>query len=254
MVPRTPIRRSVPALLLAVVLVAGSSAAATANDPQATRPLPAIASAENALVGQSTASYTPAPDGPPSQATRTGLRWTPRVAPAAVVAPKPAATAKPKTPTTKPASPKPTTRTTTRTTKPATAPVYRGTNHLWIPALGINRSVGYYYCGNPRAPGLGVYRWGCAGRNNTYLLAHAFAAFKPLHDAYVRGRLRKGMKAIYADGSGRVHTYVVIWWRLTTPDNGAFAYASLSQPSMTLQTCVGSYSQYRLIVRLVRVS
>jgi hypothetical protein len=250
MVPRTPIRRSVPGLLLAVVLVAGSSVAATANGPQAALPAPAIAPVENAVVAQSNAAYTPAPDGPPSHATRVGLQWVPPAPRAAVVAPKPATTAKPK-PTTKPASPKPTTRTTTKST---TATVYRGTNHLWIPALGINRSVGYYYCGNPRPPGLGVYRWGCAGRNNTYLLAHAFAAFKPLHDAYVQGRLRKGMKAIYADGSGRVHTYVVIWWRLTTPDNGAFAYASLSQPSMTLQTCVGSYSQYRLIVRLVRVS
>jgi hypothetical protein len=251
MAARAPLRRSAPALLLAVVLLAGSSLAATANGPQAPRPLPAIESAENALAGQPEASYTPAPDGPPSHATRVGLRWTP-ASRAAVVAPKAAATRKP---VAKPASPKPTTRTTTRTTtKTSSAPVYRGTNHLWIPALGINRSVGYYYCGNPNPPGLGVYRWGCAGRNNTYLLAHAFAAFKPLHDAYVQGRLRKGMKAIYADGGGHVHTYVVIWWRLTTPDNGAFAYASLSSPSMTLQTCVGAYSQYRLIVRLARVS
>ena len=62
------------------------------------------------------------------------------------------------------------------------------------------------------------------------------------------------MKAIYADGSGHIHTYAVVWWRLTTPDDGAFAYAAQSRPSMTLQTCVGSRSQYRLIVRLVAVS
>ena len=43
-------------------------------------------------------------------------------------------------------------------------------------------------------PGNVVYRWGCAGSNNVYLFAHAHSAFKPLHDAYVNGRLRKGMK------------------------------------------------------------
>ena len=104
------------------------------------------------------------------------------------------------------------------------------------------------------APGLAVYRWGCAGTNNVYLFAHAYAAFGPLHDAYVSGRLRRGMTVLYADGGGRVHTYAVAWWRLTTPDRGAFAYAAQRRPSLTLQTCVGSRSQYRLIVRLVRDS
>jgi hypothetical protein len=74
--------------------------------------------------------------------------------------------------------------------------------------------------------------------------------FKPLHDAYVRGRLKKGMGLWYADGGGRVHHYEVAWWRVTTPDKGAWAYAAQSRPSVTLQTCVGSRSQYRLIVRL----
>jgi sortase (surface protein transpeptidase) len=98
-----------------------------------------------------------------------------------------------------------------------------------------------------------VYRWGCAGANNVYLLAHAYAAFRSLHDAYVSGRLHKGMRATYADGSGHVRTYAVVWWRLTTPDNGAFAYAAQSRPSMTLQTCIGAQSEYRLIVRLVAI-
>jgi Sortase domain len=134
-----------------------------------------------------------------------------------------------------------------------TTTVYRGTNHMWMPALGINRSVSWFPCSRSTPPGLAVYRWGCAGANNVYLFAHAYAAFKPLHDAYVGGRLRKGMKVMYADGSGRVRTYAIAWWRLTTPDNGAFAYAAQSRPSLTLQTCVGSRSQYRLIVRLVQV-
>ena len=62
------------------------------------------------------------------------------------------------------------------------------------------------------------------------------------------------MKVFYADGSGRVRTYSVIWWKVTAPTTSAsWAWAAQSRPSMTLQTCVGSRSQYRLMVRLVRV-
>ena len=61
------------------------------------------------------------------------------------------------------------------------------------------------------------------------------------------------MKVVYADGNGRVSTYAVAWWKVTTPDKGGFAYAGQSRPSLTLQTCVGSRSQYRLIVRLLKV-
>ena len=53
-------------------------------------------------------------------------------------------------------------------------------------------------------PGNRVYRWGCAGSNNVYLFGHAHSVFKPLHDAYVRGRLAKGMKVYYADANGKV--------------------------------------------------
>jgi len=135
--------------------------------------------------------------------------------------------------------------------KPAT---YRGHNHVWIPSLGINRSVQSFPCSRSRPPDAGVYRWGCAGRNNVYLLSHAWSTFKPLHDAYVRGRLRKGMAVWYADGGGSVHRYSVIWWRVTAPTTAAsWAWAAQSRPSMTLQTCVGSNSQYRLMVRLVQV-
>jgi hypothetical protein len=130
---------------------------------------------------------------------------------------------------------------------------FKGRNHVWIPALGINRSVSFFSCSSSAYPGNRVYRWGCAGGNNVYLFAHAHSVFKPLHDAYVRGRLSKGMKVTYADGNGRVSTYAVAWWKVTTPDKGGFAYAGQSRPSLTLQTCVGSRSQYRLIVRLLKV-
>lgn len=130
---------------------------------------------------------------------------------------------------------------------------FRGRNHVWIPALGINRSVSFFSCTSSAYPGDRVYRWGCAGSNNVYLFGHAHSVFRPLHDAYVRGRLSKGMKVIYADGKGRVSTYAVAWWKVTTPDKGGFAYAAQSRPSLTLQTCVGARSQYRLIVRLHKV-
>jgi hypothetical protein len=142
----------------------------------------------------------------------------------------------------------------TSTVRTTSATAYRGRNHVWIPSLGINRSVKAFPCSRSRPPDAGVYRWGCAGRNNIYLLSHAWSTFKPLHDAYVRGRLHKGLKVAYADGTARVHTYAVSWWRVVAPTTAAsWAWASLSRPSMTLQTCVGSHSEYRLMVRLVRV-
>lgn len=135
---------------------------------------------------------------------------------------------------------------------PSAPASYRGRNHVWIPALGVNRSVASFPCSRSEAPGNRVYRWGCAGSNNVYLMGHASSVFKPLHDAYVKGRLKKGMKVIYADGNGRVRTYSVIWWKATKPTTSAsWAWAAQSKPSMTLQTCVGARGELRLMVRLV---
>jgi hypothetical protein len=130
---------------------------------------------------------------------------------------------------------------------------YRGKNRMWFPALGINRPVYFFPCSSNAYPGNVVYRWGCAGSNNVYLFGHAHSVFKPLHDAYVNGRLRKGMKVSYADSKGKVRTYKLMWWKVTTPTKGGFAFAAQSRPSLTLQTCVGAKSQYRLIVRFVQV-
>jgi Sortase domain len=130
---------------------------------------------------------------------------------------------------------------------------YRGKNRMWFPALGISRSTYFFPCSSKAYPGNVVYRWGCAGSNNVYLFGHAHSVFKPLHDAYVNGRLRKGMKVSYADSKGKVRTYKLIWWKVTTPTKGGFAFAAQSRPSLTLQTCVGARSQYRLIVRFVQV-
>jgi sortase (surface protein transpeptidase) len=141
----------------------------------------------------------------------------------------------------------------TATSSSAKSGSHKGRNHVWIPALGIDRSISFFSCSSSAYPGNRVYRWGCAGSNNVYLFGHAHSVFKALHDAYVRGRLAKGMKVIYANGAGRVSTYAVSWWKLTTPDNGAWAFASQSSPSLTLQTCVGANNKYRLIVRLRKV-
>ena len=96
-----------------------------------------------------------------------------------------------------------------------------GRRHVWIPSLGISRSVQPFPCSRSRPPDAGVYRWGCGGRNNVYLMSHAWSTFRPLHDAYVAGGLRKGIRVWYADGAGRVHKFSVIWWRVTAPTTAA---------------------------------
>ncbi|HEX5591223.1 MAG TPA: sortase [Candidatus Limnocylindrales bacterium] len=133
----------------------------------------------------------------------------------------------------------------------AAKPVYRGTNHVWMPSLGVSRSVEGFSCSRSTPPGNVVYRWGCAGTNNVYLFGHAWGVMKPLHDAYVSGRLKAGMAVVYADGKGRVRTYRVTEIRVVTPDQVDWAIAAQSRPSMTLQTCVGKNSEKRLLVRLV---
>lgn len=141
-----------------------------------------------------------------------------------------------------------------RSSKPSAATSYSGTNHVWIPELGINRSVRAFSCDRQRPPDNYMYNWGCSGHNNVYLMGHAYSVMNGLHDAYVSGRLHKGMKAYYAGRDGRVHVYAVRWWKKTLPTtDAAWAWASQDVPSMTLQTCVGADSQYRLMVRLVEV-
>jgi hypothetical protein len=133
----------------------------------------------------------------------------------------------------------------------ATAPRYAGTNHFWIPSLGVSRSVSWFACTRSTPPANRIYRWGCAGRNNVYLFGHAWGVMKPVHDAYVAGKLKKGMVVVYADGNGRVRKYRVTEIRVVTPDKVDWAIAAQSKPSMTLQTCLGANSEKRLLVRLV---
>jgi hypothetical protein len=134
------------------------------------------------------------------------------------------------------------------------AGTFRGMNRVWIPELGINRSLAFFPCSRTRPPDNYMYRWGCSGSNNVYIMGHAASVMRPLHDAYYSGRLHVGMKAYYADGKGRVHVFAVRWWKKTLPTtDAAWAWAPQPTSSMTLQTCVGSRGQYRLMVRLAEV-
>jgi len=244
-------RRPRPRRLLLPIVLAGALAAeitglAIARQIVPTGPAPAPATASSTAPPGSPAVAESAGFGValaggegrrPWMATGLGIR---AVQPAHVTRPKTMA-------------PKPTTH-AKATSKSSTRVSYRGRNHVWIPSLGINNTVQSFPCSRSRPPDAGVYRWGCAGHNNVYLLAHAWRTFKPLHDAYVSGQLHRGMKVVYADGAARVHTYAVVWWRVVAPTTAAsWAWAAQSRPSMTLQTCLGSNSQYRLMVRLVQV-
>jgi hypothetical protein len=137
---------------------------------------------------------------------------------------------------------------------PAVAPTYTGQNHFWFPTLGINQKVYEFPCSRGEAPGDLVYRWGCAGENNVYLLAHNHGKFHPLYKAYYAGTLDKGLIAIYADSQGEVHYFELAWYKVVAPDGDVgFAYAALSESSMTMQTCVGDNGELRLVVRLTEV-
>jgi sortase (surface protein transpeptidase) len=110
-----------------------------------------------------------------------------------------------------------------------------------------------YPCSRSRPPDNYMYRWGCAGENNVYILGHAYSVMEPLHDLYVSGGLTKGMIALYANGAGKVTRYRVTEWRVVDPVDSHWAIADQPVPSMTLQTCVGKKSQWRLNVRLVAI-
>jgi len=239
--PDRPVWRLLTSTLLAVVLGIGVVAGTVAQDSgPVAPPAPVATPAPSVQPGEVKGITEPQTGVGPAVEADDPNDLAPHLARAAVpAAPKPTPTIRPKA---------------AKVAGAAASPAsYRGRNHVWMPALRIDKAVSWYACSNSAYPGNRVYRWGCAGANNVYLFGHASSVFEPLHDAYVDGRLRKGMKLWYADGKGVVHAYAIAWWRVTTPTKGVWAYAAQSRPSLTLQTCLGSRSQYRLIVRLNRV-
>lgn len=133
-------------------------------------------------------------------------------------------------------------------------PTYQGRNYLWFPSLGIHHAVSWYACSASYALSYAaVYRWGCAGANNVYLMAHAGGIFGPLYTAYYAGRLKAGMLVVYADGDARIHYFRLQWWKTIPPAGDVSSWAYDAQPvsSLTLQTCVGPDSSLRLVARFV---
>ena len=249
--PRPSTRVAAPSFLLAIALIVGSAAPTIARDADAAPAGVLGGSAERSTLGPTTAANGSALE-PTARAAWRRFESIQSTEPTAV-----APTAEVRAPVTVPeAKPQVVSRSAATSSAGGTTSTatFRGRNHVWIPALGVNRSVTGFACSSQAYPGNRVYRWGCAGGNNVYLFGHAHSVFRSLHDAYVSGRLRKGMAVFYAGNDGVVHRYVVRWWKVTTPTNGAWAYAGQARPSMTLQTCVGARSQFRLIVRLVRTN
>jgi hypothetical protein len=240
--PDRPWWRLLTSTLLAVVLGIAVVAGTVAQDSGgAAPPAPAVPAATPVPSGEVEGITDPPSDIAPASDANDPIDLAAHAGPVLAAAPAaaPAVAVRPKA--TKPP-----------TTAPA-AKTFKGRNHVWMPALGIDDAVSWYACSNSSYPGNRVYRWGCAGSNNVYLFGHASSVFQPLHDAYVDGRLKKGMPLWYAGADGVVHRFAVSWWKVTTPTKGVWAYAAQSSASLTLQTCLGSQSQYRLIVRLAQV-
>lgn len=253
--PRPRIRRWLAPALAAFAL-AVSASVPVAPTPVASSAVVVLARATAtaaALAHQPFPARTPVVEAPRAAVAGTAAKSVPASPPPAA---RPAAAQaqhdnKPAKPKLKPVNPAPPRPTQPKPPRPAPAPSYHGANHVWIPSLGVNGSVSSFSCSRTRPPDNYVYRWGCAGSNNIYLMGHAYGVFYALNAAYTSGRLHKGMAVMYADSGGHVRTYVVSFWRLVSPVGSSWAYAAQSQPSMTLQTCVGSRSQWRLVVRLV---
>lgn len=261
MTPRRRVVSTVLALLLAVesVVVVSAAAGVALAQRSADHPLPAASPAGEVLAQTSSAERAWEPDALPSATGSPAIPDAPDYQqPKPVVRPaqpsaKAAAARQAQPSAVKPvvrAAPEP----VVRAAPEPKAASYAGRNHVWIPSLGISESVAFFSCTRSAPPENYAYRWGCAGTNNVYLLGHAYGVFKALHDSYVSGRLGAGMTVYYADDSGTTRIYAVRWWRLTKPTTDAsWAWAAQAVPSMTLQTCVGANSEYRLMVRLVQV-
>ena len=146
-----------------------------------------------------------------------------------------------------------------------TAPIAQATTYPYLgrfsfpAANGLDRNVYDWGCRGGTVPNL-VLRWGCAGSNNTYLIGHAWGVFNPVADAWRDGRLSAG-KLAFLTRNGVKLTYKVAWVRLVPASyvwkglsGDKWAWNATTRQAITLQTCWGASSQYRLIVRLYRVT
>ncbi len=208
-----------------------------------------VAGAGGVALAVSRPSAAPAPTAAATLVPTAAPTATPPAAsPSPTVSPTPEATP-PVDPTDSPAPFAPEARRAQTSTTRTTQTVSR--NRLIIPALGMNDGIRRTACSG--AIPNGVFYWPCAGRNNFYLVGHAWGVFKPVHDAYHRGALEPGMALTYVDGNGNTHRYRLEWVKdltLATFGQGA-VWAATSGPVITLQTCDGTNDSYRIIVRFI---
>ena len=115
--------------------------------------------------------------------------------------------------------------------KPAAAPVVRA-NTIVIPRLGLSQPVGWYSdcLGRAPVPRWGAWRWGCAGVNNIYVMAHNPGVFTPILS------LRAGDIVRYGDPSGRIHTYRVSSTTIVS-NTQMWPLGATASSTLTLQTC-----------------
>jgi hypothetical protein len=131
---------------------------------------------------------------------------------------------------------------------PAPAPATVSANTLYIPSLNLRQHVSDYTdcTGNTGIPHWDVWRWTCAGTNNTYIMAHNPGVFTPILGLHVGDLIQ------YGDPAGVVHTYKVTFTEIvsytdTSPTN------ALAVPSITLQTCWNYDGTQDFIVRAVEI-
>ena len=238
-------------LASAGIALAAPTAAPTVHlvPPPAEIPAPSLSPAS--VTGPTSVSQSQAASSGPSTRSWRSIGATSHVALAVLVHPKPKVVTK--------AAPKVTSSTPKVTSsKPKvvvpTSSGYSGVYHLWIPALGVSRAINDWGCRGGLIPDRVEY-WGCAGSNNLYLLGHAYGTFAPIHDGYHSGALHVGLIAYFADKSGRTHRYRISEIRHVASSAygswSAWATGSAGGPVITLQTCDGATSAYRILVRLV---
>ena len=131
---------------------------------------------------------------------------------------------------------------------------FKGRNHVWIPALGINRSVSFFSCSSSRLPrqprlplGLRRLEQRLPVRPCPQRVQAAPRRLRPRpavegHEGLLRRRQRQGQ-----------HVRRVVVEGHHARQGRAGPTPASPRPSLTLQTCVGARSQYRLIVRLLKV-
>ena len=223
-------RLLVTASTLAILLLSAWASSGVATNPVANSPVSAVAMSDrdsrlpvSLAATFATASATPTEIGTES--------------PSDTPSPEPSAS---------PPSP-------ARTAEPPKAVAFGGRNRFAIPTIGVNSPIGTTSWGELIPDG--IWRWPCAGANNVYLLGHAWGVFAPVHDGYHSGLLRPGLIALYADGAGVVHRYRLLWVQdLPVAEWGKGAtWAATAGPAITLQTCDGAASDYRIMVRFVPV-